>query len=147
MNEYLRWAENDSGERADSFYVEYGPRRTRWRRDLRVCVLVVCRCLSLTNEDCTALAFIITAAAPSGRPQAQLNTTRTQCPGTRAVESVHKSSDSPIFKRPTPTPRFLKVRLRLLHKSSICINNGKPIRHFIATTWIIRLLFRLITYI
>jgi hypothetical protein len=27
-----------------------------------------------------------------------------------------------------------------------CINNGKPIRHFITTTWIIRLLFRLITY-
>jgi hypothetical protein len=27
-----------------------------------------------------------------------------------------------------------KLRLRLLHKSSICINNGKPIRHFIATT-------------
>jgi hypothetical protein len=27
-------------------------------------------------------------------------------------------------KAPTPTPRFLK--LRLLHKSSICINNGKP---------------------
>jgi hypothetical protein len=46
-----------------------------------------------------------------------------------------------------PTPRFLKLRLRLLHKSSIRINNGKPIRHFIATTWIIRLLFRLITYI
>jgi hypothetical protein len=35
-------------------------------------------------------------------------------------------------KLPTPTPRFLK--LRLLHKSSICINNDKPIRHFIATT-------------
>jgi hypothetical protein len=46
---------------------------------------------------------------------------------------------------PTPTPRFLK--LRLLHKSSICINNGKPIRHFIATTLIVRLLFNLITYI
>jgi hypothetical protein len=37
-------------------------------------------------------------------------------------------------KAPTPTPRFLKLRLRLLHKSSICINNGKPIRRFIATT-------------
>jgi hypothetical protein len=48
---------------------------------------------------------------------------------------------------PTPTPRFLKLRLRLLHKSSLCINNGKPIRHFIATTWIIRLLFLPITYI
>jgi hypothetical protein len=47
----------------------------------------------------------------------------------------------------TPTPRFLKLRLRLLHKSSMCINNGKPIRHFITTTWIIRLVFRLITYI
>jgi hypothetical protein len=39
------------------------------------------------------------------------------------------------------------LRLRLLHKSSICINNGKPIRHFIATTWIIRLISRLITCI
>jgi hypothetical protein len=39
------------------------------------------------------------------------------------------------------------LRLRLLHKISICINNGKPIRHSITTTWIIRLLFRLITYI
>jgi hypothetical protein len=38
-------------------------------------------------------------------------------------------------------------KLRLLHKSSIRINNGKPIRHFITTTWIIRLLFSLITYI
>jgi hypothetical protein len=37
--------------------------------------------------------------------------------------------------------------LQLLHKSSICINNGKPIRHFITTTWIVRLLFRLITCI
>jgi hypothetical protein len=46
---------------------------------------------------------------------------------------------------PTPTPRFLKFRL--LHKSSICINNGKPIRHFITTTWIIRLLSWLITCI
>jgi hypothetical protein len=43
-----------------------------------------------------------------------------------------------------PTPRFLEPRL--LHESSICVNNGKPIRHFITTTWIIRLLFRLITY-
>jgi hypothetical protein len=32
------------------------------------------------------------------------------------------------------TPRFLKLRRRLFHKSSIYINNGKPIRHFIATT-------------
>jgi hypothetical protein len=52
-----------------------------------------------------------------------------------------------FLKLPTPTPRFLKLRLRLLHKSSICINNGKPIRCFIATTWIIRLLFLLITSI
>jgi hypothetical protein len=44
----------------------------------------------------------------------------------RTVESVHKA--------PTPTPRFLKLRIRLLHKSSICINNGKLIRHFIITT-------------
>jgi hypothetical protein len=36
-------------------------------------------------------------------------------------------------KAPTPTPRFLKLRLRPLHKSPICINDGKPIRHFIAT--------------
>jgi hypothetical protein len=34
----------------------------------------------------------------------------------------------------TPTPRILKLRFRLLHKSSICINNGKPVRHFITTT-------------
>jgi hypothetical protein len=27
-----------------------------------------------------------------------------------------------------------KLRLRLLHKSSICINNGKPVRHFITNT-------------
>jgi hypothetical protein len=52
----------------------------------------------------------------------------------RAVELVHKSSDSnssifktsdsdsSIFKTPTPS------------KSSIGINNGKPIRHFITTT-------------
>jgi hypothetical protein len=26
------------------------------------------------------------------------------------------------------------LRFRPLHKSSICINNGKPVRHFIATT-------------
>jgi hypothetical protein len=37
-------------------------------------------------------------------------------------------------KPPTPTPRFLKLRLRLIHKISICINNGKPIRRFITTT-------------
>jgi hypothetical protein len=40
-------------------------------------------------------------------------------------------------KLPTPSPRFLKLRFRLrhrlLHKSSICINNGKPIRYFITT--------------
>jgi hypothetical protein len=42
-------------------------------------------------------------------------------------------------KLPTPVPQFLQ--LKLLHKISICINNGKPIRHFIATTSIIRLLF------
>jgi hypothetical protein len=50
---------------------------------------------------------------------------------------------------PTPTPRFLKLRLqhRLLHKNSLCINNGKPITHFITTAWIIRLLLRLATYI
>jgi hypothetical protein len=35
-------------------------------------------------------------------------------------------------KLPTPTPQFLK--LRLFHKISIYINNGKPIRHFITTT-------------
>jgi hypothetical protein len=52
-----------------------------------------------------------------------------------------------FLKLLTPTPRFLEVRLRLLHKNSMCINNGKPIRHFIATTWIIRLLLWLITYI
>jgi hypothetical protein len=34
-------------------------------------------------------------------------------------------------KVPTPTPRFLK--LRLLHKSSICINNGKTTKCFITT--------------
>jgi hypothetical protein len=37
-------------------------------------------------------------------------------------------------KAPTPTPPFLKLRLRLLHRSSVCVNNGKPVRHFIATT-------------
>jgi hypothetical protein len=57
----------------------------------------------------------------------------------RAVESLKIAL--------TPTPRFLKLRLRLLHKDLICINNFKPIRHFITTTCIIRLLFRLITYI
>jgi hypothetical protein len=36
-----------------------------------------------------------------------------------------------------------KLRLRLLHKSSICINNGKRIKRFVTTTWIIRLVFRL----
>jgi hypothetical protein len=48
----------------------------------------------------------------------------------------------------------LQLWLRFLHNSSVCINNGKPtkmvnciIRHFITTIWIIRLLFRLITYI
>jgi hypothetical protein len=59
-------------------------------------------------------------------------------------------------KPPTLTPQFLNLRhwLRFLHKSSVCINNGKPTkmakgitRHFITTTWIIRLLFRPITYI
>jgi hypothetical protein len=35
-----------------------------------------------------------------------------------------------VLKLPTPTPGFLKLRLRLLHKRSICINNGK----FLATT-------------
>jgi hypothetical protein len=51
----------------------------------------------------------------------------------------------PVFMRPglwsrytkpqTPTliPQFLELRLRLLHESSICIKNGKPIRHFINT--------------
>jgi hypothetical protein len=51
-----------------------------------------------------------------------------------------------FLKFPTPTPQFLKLRFRLLHQSSIRINNGKPVRHFITTTWIIRLLFRLISY-
>jgi hypothetical protein len=39
-------------------------------------------------------------------------------------------------KLPTPTPQFSKRRLqlRLLHKSSISINNGKPTGHFITTT-------------
>jgi hypothetical protein len=51
----------------------------------------------------------------------------------RAAESVHKS--------PTPTPQFLDLRLRLLRKRSVCINNGKPaetvngiISVFISTT-------------
>jgi hypothetical protein len=62
-------------------------------------------------------------------------------PKNRAVESY--------TKLPTPTPRFLKLRRRLLHKITISINNGKPISRFITTTRIIRLLFRLtrITYI
>jgi hypothetical protein len=49
---------------------------------------------------------------------------------------LHPGLWSRYTKAPTPTltPRFLKLRLRLLHKSSICINNGKPIRRFIATT-------------
>jgi hypothetical protein len=34
----------------------------------------------------------------------------------------------------TLTPQFVKLQLRLLHKISLCINNGKPIRHFITTT-------------
>jgi hypothetical protein len=58
----------------------------------------------------------------------------------RAVQSAHKSSDS-------DSSIFKTSRLRLLHKSWISINSGKPIRRFITTTWIIRLLFRLITYI
>jgi hypothetical protein len=60
---------------------------------------------------------------------------------------------SRYMKPPTQTPQFLNLRLRLLHKSSICVNNGKPttmangiIRQLIATIWIIRLLFPLITY-
>jgi hypothetical protein len=52
-----------------------------------------------------------------------------------AVESVHKKSsdpDSSIFKTstPTPTPQFLKLRHRLLHKSSICVNLLKPSGNF-----------------
>jgi hypothetical protein len=50
-----------------------------------------------------------------------------------------------------PTSQFLN--LRLLHKSSICVNNGKPaklasgiLRHFITTRFTMQL-FRLITYI
>jgi hypothetical protein len=27
-----------------------------------------------------------------------------------------------------------RLRLRLLHKSSVCINKGKPVRHFITAT-------------
>jgi hypothetical protein len=48
-----------------------------------------------------------------------------------------------------PTLQFLNLQLWLPHKSSVCINNVKPtkmvngtIRHFITTTWIIRLLFK-----
>jgi hypothetical protein len=53
--------------------------------------------------------------------------------GARA-ESVHKTSDSDssIFKTSTLTPQFLK--LRRLRKISVCVNNGKHIRHFITTT-------------
>jgi hypothetical protein len=53
-------------EGQDSPYVEHGPRRTHCRWDHLVCVFYVCRCLSTTNGDCTALVFIIAAAAPSG---------------------------------------------------------------------------------
>jgi hypothetical protein len=59
--------------------------------------------------------------------------------GSAASSNLHGDAFIPglwsrYTKAPTPTPRFLKLRLRLLHKSSICINNGKPVRHFIATT-------------
>jgi hypothetical protein len=47
-------------------------------------------------------------------------------PHSLPVRTQNSDSDSSIFKTPTPTPRFLK--LRLLHKSSICINNGKPLK-------------------
>jgi hypothetical protein len=69
----------------------------------------------------------------------------------RAVESVHKNSDfdSSIFKTSHSDSSIFKTptQLRVLHKSSVCVNDVKPIRHFITTTWIIRLLFRLTTYI
>jgi hypothetical protein len=61
---------------------------------------------------------------------------------------------SQYTKPPTRTLHFLNLWLWLLHKSSICVNNTKPtatvtgiMRHFITTTWIIRLLFRLLAYI
>jgi hypothetical protein len=63
----------------------------------------------------------------------------------RAVALVRKTSGC---------DSLLNLRLRILHKNSICINNGKPTkmvngitRHCITTTWIIRLRFWLITYI
>jgi hypothetical protein len=61
---------------------------------------------------------------------------------------------SPYTKPWIPTPQFLHLQLRLIHKSSVCINNSKPtkmvnsiLRHFITTTWMITLLFSLTTYI
>jgi hypothetical protein len=50
-------------------------------------------------------------------------------------ETIQPGLWSRYTKLPTPTPQFLKLRLRLLHKISIRINNGKPTRHFITTTW------------
>jgi hypothetical protein len=38
---------------------------------------------------------------------------------------------------PTPTTQFLKLWLKLwlrLLQSSVCVNDGKPVRHFITTT-------------
>jgi hypothetical protein len=50
----------------DSPYVERGPRRTHWRWDLLVmCILRGSAGMSTTNENCTAIVCIITAAAPS----------------------------------------------------------------------------------
>lgn len=48
-------------EQQNSPYIEHGPSQTQWRRDLPAC-----RCLSLNEEDCTALIFITTAAGRSG---------------------------------------------------------------------------------
>jgi hypothetical protein len=45
--------------------------------------------------------------------------------GTRAVESLHKTSDSDSY--------IFKTSLRLLHINSTCINNGKSMRRFITT--------------
>jgi hypothetical protein len=73
---------------------------------------------------------------------------------TRSELPSHKQAGlwSRYTKLPTPIPQFLNLRFQLLHKNSICINNGKTtkllsgiIRHFITTTWIIRLCFRLHT--
>jgi hypothetical protein len=68
--------------------------------------------------------FKAVRSTENGENSTSTTSEKNTCVLARAVESVQKL--------PTPTPQFLK--LQLVHKISIHINNGKPIRHFITTT-------------